>query len=62
MVFSVKVVSVAPHFLNIKIVDNGLMGSIRLLDSKQEFKKDNIIKAVIVRFPFDPADPKSRHH
>lgn len=62
MVFSVKIISVSTHFLNVKIIDNGLMGSIRLQESNDKFKKDDIIKAVIVRFPFDPADPKIRHN
>jgi hypothetical protein len=64
MVFSVKIISVSQHFLNVKIIDNGLMGSIRLPPdvNSTDFKKDGIIKAVIVRFPFDPADPKMRHN
>ena len=64
MVFSVKIISVSQHFLNVKIIDNGLMGSIRLPAEvkSEDFKKDGIIKAVIVRFPFDPADQKTRHN
>lgn len=63
MVFSVKIIGVAQHFLNVKIIENGLLGSIRLnSDNKQDFKKDNIIKSVIVRFPFDPIDEKKRGH
>lgn len=63
MVFSVKIISVSQYYLNVKIIDNGLMGSIRLpQDNKEDFKKDGIIKAVIVRFPFDPPDPKMRQN
>lgn len=64
MVFSVKVIGVSPHYLNVKIIDNGLMGSIRLPpDTKEgQYKKDDIIKAVIDRFPFDPSDSKMRHN
>jgi hypothetical protein len=63
MVFSVKIIGVAQHFLNVKIVENGLLGSIRInSDNKIEYKKDGIIKAIIIRFPFDPVDEKKRGH
>jgi hypothetical protein len=47
------------QFLNVKIIDNGLFGSIRLPnDNTVKFTKDSTIKALITRFPFDPDEKK----
>lgn len=60
MIFSAKIVNISPSFLNVKILDNGLFGSIRLPndDKKVEYVKDSTIKAVITRFPFEPEEKK----
>ena len=53
MVFSAKIVNISENFLNVKILDNGLFGSIRLpYENKVVYTVDSIIKAVITRFPF----------
>lgn len=59
MVFSARIVNISQNssFLNVKILDNGLFGSIRLPseEDKKKYTKDSIIKAVITRFPFEPS-------
>ena len=59
MVFSCQIVNLNDQFLNVKIIDNGLFGSIRLPnDNKIKYTKDSTIKAIITRFPFDPDEKK----
>lgn len=58
MIMPVKILSMKNNYLNVKIPENGLFGSIKIPNNKSEdfekmYEVNTYIKAIIIGFPFD---------